>query len=75
MAIVTNTLLTFSAIGNREDLLDKIYNISPTDVPLQSMSDDATAKATLHEWQTEALTAAAPMPSSRVTTLRSAPPS
>jgi hypothetical protein len=59
MAIVTNTLLTFSAIGNREDLLDKIYNISPTDVPLQSMSDDATAKATLHEWQTEALTAAA----------------
>jgi hypothetical protein len=59
MAIVTNTLLTFSAIGNREDLLDKIYNISPVDVPLQSMSDDATAKATLHEWQTEALTAAA----------------
>src|SRR3954465_11047246 len=59
MAIVTNTLLTFSAIGNREDLLDKIYNISPVDVPLQYMSDDTTAKATLHEWQTEALTAAA----------------
>lgn len=59
MAIVTNTLLTFSAIGNREDLLDKIFNISPVDVPLQSMSDDSTAKATLHEWQTESLTAAA----------------
>jgi len=59
MAILTNTLLTFSAIGNREDLLDKIYNISPTDVPLQSMADESVAKATNHEWQTESLTAAA----------------
>lgn len=59
MTILTNTLLTFSAVGNREDLLDKIYNISPTDVPLQSMADDTTAKATFHEWQTEALNAAA----------------
>jgi hypothetical protein len=59
VTILTNTLLTFSAVGNREDLLDKIYNISPTDVPLQSMADDTTAKATFHEWQTEALNAAA----------------
>jgi len=59
MAILTNTLLTFSAVGNREDLLDKIYNISPTDVPLQSMADETTAKATFHEWQTETLNAAA----------------
>ena len=59
MAILANTLLTFSAVGNREDLLDKIYNISPTDVPLQSMADETTAKATFHEWQTESLTAAA----------------
>lgn len=59
MAIVTNTLLTFSAIGNREDLLDKIYNISPTDVPVQSLADETTAKATFHEWQTEALNTAA----------------
>jgi hypothetical protein len=48
VTILTNTLLTFSAVGNREDLLDKIYNISPTDVPLQSMADDTTAKATFH---------------------------
>jgi hypothetical protein len=59
MAIVSNTLLTFSAIGNREDLLDKIYNISPTDVPVQSLADETTAKATFHEWQTEALNTAA----------------
>jgi hypothetical protein len=59
MAIVSNTLLTFSAIGNREDLIDKIYNISPTDVPVQSLADETSAKATFHEWQTESLNAAA----------------
>lgn len=59
MAILANTLLTFSAVGNREDLLDKIYNISPVDVPFTSMIDETTAKGTLHEWQTEALNAAA----------------
>ncbi len=59
MAIVTNTLLTFSAVGNREDLTDKIYNISPADVPLTTKADKTKATATLHEWQTEALNAAA----------------
>jgi hypothetical protein len=59
MTIATNTFLTFSAIGNREDLLDKITNISPTDVPFQSMAGETTASATLHEWQTDALAAAA----------------
>lgn len=59
MAIITNTLLTFSAIGNREDLLNKIFNIDPVDVPFQSMCDESTAKAVLHEWQTENLTTAA----------------
>lgn len=59
MAAPTNTLLTFSAIGNREDLTDKITNISPTDVPFTSAIGKATAKATLHEWQTEVLNAAA----------------
>lgn len=59
MAVPTNTLLTFSAVGNREDLLDKITNISPTDVPFVSAIGRATAKATYHEWQTEVLTAAA----------------
>jgi hypothetical protein len=59
MAIVSNTLLTFSAIGNREDLIDKIYNISPVEVPVQSMADETTAKGVLHEWQTESLNTAA----------------
>ena len=36
MAIVANTFQTYTAIGNREDLSDIIYNISPTDTPFMS---------------------------------------
>lgn len=32
MAIITNTFETFTAIGNREDLADQIYNISPVEL-------------------------------------------
>lgn len=59
MAIVANTFLSFSAIGNREDLADQIYNISPVEVPFQSMIGKAKATNTLHEWQTDSLAAAA----------------
>jgi len=59
MTIVSNTFLTFSAIGNREDLSDTIYNISPIEVPFQSMIGKTKASSTLHEWQTDALAAAA----------------
>lgn len=59
MTIVANTFLTFSAIGNREDLSDTIYNISPIEVPFQSMIGKTKASSTLHEWQTDALAAAA----------------
>lgn len=59
MAVPTNTLLTFSAIGNREDLLDKITDISPTDVPFTTMVDSTTADGTYHEWQQDALATAA----------------
>jgi hypothetical protein len=31
MTILAGTFETFSAIGNREDLQDEIYMISPTD--------------------------------------------
>lgn len=59
MTITTNTYLTFSAIGNREDLSDTIYNISPVEVPFQSLAAKNKASSTLHEWQTDALAAAA----------------
>lgn len=59
MAIQTGTFLTFSAIGNREDLADTIYTISPTDTPFMANIDEVKAKAVLHEWQTDNLAAAA----------------
>jgi len=59
MAIVGNTFLTFSAIGNREDLSDMIYDISPTDTPFTAGIGKNKAKGVLHEWQTDALAAAA----------------
>ena len=59
MAIVANTFQTYTAIGNREDLSDIIYNISPTDTPFMSSIGKEKASGTLHEWQTDALATAA----------------
>lgn len=59
MAAPGNTFLTTAAIGNREDLTNIISRIDPTDTPVYSMSGKAKATATLHEWQTQALVAAA----------------
>ena len=36
MAQVTNTFSTYDAAGEREDLSDIIYSISPTDTPFMS---------------------------------------
>lgn len=58
MTIPTGTFTSFAAVGNREDLSDAIYNISPTDTPFMSMiAGKSKAKATLHEWQTDSLAA------------------
>lgn len=59
MTVVTNTFLTYSAIGNREDLSDVIYNISPTDTPFMGNVAATKATATKHEWQTDTLASAA----------------
>ena len=59
MAIVTNTFQTFTAIGNREDLSDIIYNISPTETPFISAIGKEKATGVLHEWQNDQLRAAA----------------
>lgn len=59
MAILTNTFLSFSAIGNREDLSKMIYNISPTQTPFMGRIAKNKATAVLHEWQTDALDTAA----------------
>ena len=49
MAIITNTLQTYAAIGNREDLSDMIYRIDPTEVPFTSGIDKTKASAIKHE--------------------------
>jgi hypothetical protein len=53
------TYQTYTAIGQREDLSDVIYNISPTDTPFMSSIGKTKATATFHEWQTDALAAPA----------------
>jgi len=59
MSLPTNTYTSFSAIGNREDLADIIYNISPTDTPFFQNAERMGASAVYSEWQTDALRAAA----------------
>ena len=52
------TYQTYTAIGQREDLSDVIYNISPTDTPMMSSIGKTKATAVYHEWQTDSLAAA-----------------
>ena len=58
MAQPSETFDTYDSIGEREDLSDVIYNISPTDTPFLSSASKTQATAVLHEWQTDSLTAA-----------------
>jgi hypothetical protein len=58
MTAPTNSYLTTAAIGNREDLTDTIYRISPTATPFISLAAKGKATNTLHEWQTQDLAAA-----------------
>jgi hypothetical protein len=58
MAQPTNTFSTYDSVGNREDLSDIIYDVSPTETPFLSKMPKGKATSTKHEWQTRALTAA-----------------
>lgn len=59
MAVPSGTYQTYQVIGNREDLIDVITNISPVDTWFTSNSGSGRAYNTLHEWQTDTLAAAA----------------
>ena len=59
MALATSAFPTYSAVGNREDLTDTIYRIDPTDTPFWTGIEREKASAVNHEWQTQALAAAA----------------
>jgi len=52
------TFTAHSAIGQREDLTDIIYDISPTETPFMSSIGKTKATAVYHEWQTDNLAAA-----------------
>lgn len=52
---ITNTFETYGAVGNREDLADIIYQISPEETPFLSTVGRKPVSATYHEWQTDTL--------------------
>jgi hypothetical protein len=49
MSLPTNSLATYAAIGNREDLSDVIYRIDPSDTPFMTMCEREKATAVNHE--------------------------
>jgi hypothetical protein len=59
MGVPSDTFESYSAVGNREDLADRIYNIAPTDTPGMSSFSRVNADAVKHEWQTDTLASAA----------------
>ncbi len=50
-----NTFDSYDAIGNREDLQDKIYMVSPEKTPIVSSIRRFKATQRIHEWQRDAL--------------------
>ena len=59
MAVPSNTMQTYTAVVNREDLSDMVYMISPTETPFLSGCGRGKAASTLHEWTTDVLATAA----------------
>lgn len=61
MAIATGAHSSYdeAGIGNREDLSDVIWDVSPTKTPLLMMAGKNKATAVTHEWLTDALADAA----------------
>lgn len=58
MAVPSNLYQKDSLKGNREDLIDKIFQTSPTETPITSAAGRVTATSTFHEWQRDSLSAA-----------------
>jgi hypothetical protein len=60
MATPANAVSTVNIKGQREDLIDVIYNIDPYDTPFVSATSVGSASAITHEWQTDELRAPGP---------------
>jgi len=50
---------SYDAKGNREDLADIIFNVSPTETPFQMMAMRGRTTNRLHDWQADGLALAA----------------
>lgn len=59
MAQATGTTDSYDLVGLAEDVEDVIFNISPTETPFLTMAKRKKVSATLYQWQTDALAAAA----------------
>lgn len=57
--MTASTTDTFDLEGIREDLIDVIYNIDPTNTPFFSNAPVVDATNVNHEWQTDSLSSAA----------------
>lgn len=57
MAQPTETFDSYDAVGNKEDLQDKIYLVSPEKTPVVSSIRRFKATQRLHEWQRDSLAA------------------
>lgn len=55
MAQAANTFDSYDAVGNREELSDKIFMITPEKTPFLSFAGKETVVSTHPEWQTDTL--------------------
>ena len=55
MSQVTNTYETYDAVGNREELADKIYQITPEETPFLSLIGRKPVSSVHPEWQIDSL--------------------
>lgn len=60
MAVESNAVVSYARVGNREDLNDVIYNISPIDFPIQTaIKKGKRATNKVVEWQEDSYATAA----------------
>lgn len=59
MAVPAGTTTEYDIVGDREDLDDVIFDISPVETPFASNAKKGSVSATFDEWQTDSLAAAA----------------
>lgn len=57
MTVPTNTLQSVSVVGNREDLVNVIFNVDPDVTVLQTALKKTKASNTYHEWMTDSFAA------------------